>query len=114
MITLVSSLRAIYLNSKENPYHTVTSLSDNGHSFFFKVTGASLGASFKLGMIVSICCCYECLLIPIQKINIIAQFNLDILLIQYWEILLAYPGVPDDIHMNALNQIDSFYLSSYM
>ena len=54
MITLVSSLRAIYLNSKENPYNTVTSLSDNGHSFFFKITGASLGASFKLDQSVAV------------------------------------------------------------
>ena len=41
---------------------------------------------------------------PHAKISIIAQFNLDILQIQYWELLLAYPEVPDHTHMSGWNQ----------
>ena len=43
-----------------------------------------------------------------QKINIIAQFKLDILKIYYWELLQACPGLPGQIHMNRLNDIDVF------
>ena len=93
------------LNSRDNPF-TSTSPSDSVNSFF-KVTKASLGVTFELlRMTESNCCCYEFLLNQIQKINIIAEFRLYILLIQNWELLLAYPGVPDHIHMNGLNQID--------
>ena len=35
-----------------------------------------------------------------RKICIIAQFSLEILLIQYWELLLACPVLPDHIHRN--------------
>ena len=61
-----------------------------------------------LRMTESNCCCYEFLLTQIQKINVIAEFRLYIMLIQNRELLLAYPGVPDHIHMNGLNQIDAF------
>ena len=68
-----------------------------------------LTVTFKpLGMTKSISCCYECLVTHIQKINITPQFNIDILPIQYWELLLAYPGVTDHIHMNGLNQVNAF------
>ena len=41
-----------------------------------------------------------------SKINMVAQFSLDILLIQYWELLSACPGITDQSHMHGLNQID--------
>ena len=41
---------------------------------------------------------------PYAKISIIAQFSLDILQIQYWELLLICPGVPEPTRMNRLNQ----------
>ena len=37
--------------------------------------------------------------------NITAQFSLDILMIQYWVLLLARLSVSDHTHMNGLNQI---------
>ena len=37
--------------------------------------------------------------------NITAQFSLDILMIQYWVLLLACLSVSDHTHMNGLNQI---------
>ena len=40
-----------------------------------------------------------------SKINIIIKFSLDIFLTLYWELLSACPGVPDQVHMNGLNQI---------
>ena len=40
-----------------------------------------------------------------QKTNITAQFSLDIIMIQYWVLLLACLSVSDHTHMNGLNQI---------
>ena len=98
---------ALGLNSRDNPF-TSTSPSDKVNSFF-KVKKASLCVTFELlRMTESNCCCYEFLLTQIQKINVIAEFRLYIMLIQNRELLLAYAGVPDHIHMNGLNQIDAF------
>ena len=44
---------------------------------------------------------------PIEKINIIAQFSLDLLLIQYWELLVACRTKPNHSYMNGLNYIDT-------
>lgn len=36
-----------------------------------------------------------------------AQFSLDLLLNQYWELFLACQRVPDHISLNGLNEIDA-------
>ena len=92
---------------KQICYHTSASPSDS-----VKVTGAPLGVTYKLlEMVKSICYCYECLLIHIQKIDIIAQFSLDILLIQTVGITFSIPKCtwPYPYEwMNGLNQKDAF------
>ena len=53
-------------------------------------------------MTPTICFFYGCH----AEISIIAQFILDILQIQYWELLLACPGASDRSRMNGLNKIN--------
>ena len=44
------------------------------------------------------------------KISIVAQFSLDIMPIQFWELLLRSSDEPEYTHMNALNQINGIYV----
>ena len=41
-----------------------------------------------------------------QKISITAQFSIEIMQNQYWELLLACLVVSDYTHVNGLNQMD--------
>ena len=44
---------------------------------------------------------------PHTRINIIAQFTLDLLLIKYWELVLTWQSVADYININEPNGIDA-------
>lgn len=50
----------------------------------------------------------------LQKINKIAQFCIDIKLIQSWELLLACPGMPDWAYTNVPNQKHVYLFSIYV
>ena len=81
-----------------------------GGGGFTVLTGGGQGdieTTFGWGYTPSVC-------YGMRKICIIAQFSLEILLIQYWELLLACPVVPDHIHRNRINQIDVSIMPNHM
>ena len=63
-----------------------------------------------LDMTESICCFYWSS--PICKNSIIAPFSLDILQIQYWQLLLVWQYVTAHTYMNGFNQVYVFLCAS--